>query len=47
MPDEVTAVWDDNKISQPNDDTRIVSIKIDHVSGSCDDWTVTVEGNTQ
>ncbi len=47
IADEANLIWDDNKISQPNDDTRIVSIKIDHVSGPCDDWTVTIEGNTQ
>lgn len=48
LDDEVTLKWPDKMISQPNDDTRIVSIRIDQVSGPCgpgNDWSLVVQGN--
>ena len=50
MTDEATISWDDNQITQPNDDTRLVSIKVEHVSGPCgagNDWSLTVVGNVK
>lgn len=50
MTDEATITWDDNQITQPNNDTRLVSIKVEHVSGPCgagNDWSLTVVGNVQ
>ncbi len=47
MEDSVDLTWDDNQVTQPNDDTRLVTIKVDHVSGPCgpgNDWSLTVLG---
>lgn len=49
VADVVNLLWDDTKIGS-SDDTRIVSIKVDHVSGPCgpnDEWSITVEGHPQ
>jgi hypothetical protein len=50
VADEVTLTWDDNQISQPNDDTRLVTVKVEHVSGPCgpgNEWSLSVEGHPQ
>lgn len=49
VADVVNLLWDDSKVGS-SDDTRIVSIKVDHVSGPCgpnDEWSITVEGHPQ
>lgn len=45
--DEVSLTWKDKQISQPNDDTRLVTVKVEHVSGPCgtgNEWSLTVVG---
>jgi hypothetical protein len=50
VDEQVDLIWKDNKLTSDSDDTRLVSIQVDWVSGPCgtgDEWTVTVEGNPQ
>lgn len=50
MDDVVGITWDDNQVSQPNIDTRLVSVKIEWVSGPCgagNGWSLRVDGHTK
>lgn len=47
--DVVSLTWKDKQVAQPNDDTRLVSVRVEWVSGPCDaqsgGWTLTVQGH--
>lgn len=49
IDDVVTLTWPDKQVSQPNDDTRLVTVRVEYVSGQCDPkgtgWTLTVQGH--